>query len=84
MITMEPVNMRDSLVFSGKYGSLTPVTGFCSIVGAMAANSGRGRSLKKTVTIITGHTLHRLCLVHRLVCNFSLCSVVYLVYSVQN
>lgn len=46
--------MRDSLVFSGKYGSLTPVTGFCSIVGAMAANSGRGRSLKKTVTIITG------------------------------
>lgn len=43
-MTMEPVNIRDSLVFSGKYGSLTPVTGFSSMVGAMAANSGRGRS----------------------------------------
>lgn len=46
-MTMEPVNMRDSLVFSGKYGSLTPVTGFSSTVGAVAANSGRGRSWER-------------------------------------
>lgn len=41
---MDPVNMREIRAFSGKYGSFTPVTGFSSIAGAIAANSGRGGS----------------------------------------
>lgn len=47
MMAMDPVRMRERRSRSGKYGSFTPVTGFCSMRGAMAANSGRGRSWGK-------------------------------------
>jgi len=33
--------------FSGKYGSMTPVTGFASVCVHFAAYSGRGRSCKR-------------------------------------
>lgn len=43
-ITMQPVMILLTRVFSGKYGSSAPVTGFLTVIGAMAVNSGRGRS----------------------------------------
>lgn len=43
-----PENIRGCLFSSGKCGSIIPVTGFRSTVGANAANVGRGRSYKKS------------------------------------
>lgn len=44
MMTMQPVKILLNRLFSGKYGSSAPVTGFLMVIGAMAVNSGRGRS----------------------------------------
>lgn len=46
-MAMEPVRTRERRSRLGKYGSFTPVMGFCSIHGAMAANSGLGRSCRR-------------------------------------
>ena len=46
-----PENIRGCLFSSGKWGSIIPVTGFRSTVGANAANVGRGRSYKRKTNI---------------------------------
>lgn len=45
--TEQPVRVRFRRLASGKYGSSAPVTGFLIVIGAMAVNSGRGRSYWK-------------------------------------
>ena len=45
-MTMQPVRDLLKRLFSGKYGSSAPVTGFLMVIGAMAVNSGRGRSCR--------------------------------------
>lgn len=47
MMTMQPVRVLLNRLFSGKYGSSAPVTGFLMVIGAMAVNSGRGRSCQR-------------------------------------
>lgn len=50
MMTMQPVRVLLNRLFSGKYGSSAPVTGFLMVIGAMAVNSGRGRSCQRCET----------------------------------
>ena len=47
MMIMQLVRVRLNLRDSGKYGSSAPVTGFLVVMGAIAANSGLGRSYKQ-------------------------------------
>jgi hypothetical protein len=44
MMTANPDKILGSLSFGGKWGSLTPVIGFFSYVGAFAEYSGLGLS----------------------------------------
>lgn len=45
---MQPVSTRLKRFFSGKYDSSAPVNGFLIVMGAMAVNSGRGRSCQRS------------------------------------
>lgn len=47
MMTIDPATILLKRFCLGKYGSSSPVIGFLVVMGAMAVNWGRGRSLKK-------------------------------------
>lgn len=64
MMAMQPVRVLLSRLFSGKYGSSAPVTGFLMVIGAMAVNSGRGRSCGGQKNSV--HELLQICIMYEL------------------